>query len=112
MKEPEWPHLSAMAFNYLAIQGSATPVERVWSSAAETDTKRRNQLSADRMEALQFLKAAYHKLHIRKMNEDKKKALVVAQHELIDDANLLHNKSFSTSDMSIDELEDLLCTYE
>jgi hypothetical protein len=112
MKEPEWPYLSAMAFDYLAIQGSATPVEQVWSSAAETDTKRRNLLSADQMEALQFLKAAYRKLHIRKMNEDEKKALVAARRKLIDDANLLHDVSFSTSDMSIDELEDLLCTYE
>ncbi|KAG8916504.1 hypothetical protein FRC01_003022 [Tulasnella sp. 417] len=45
----EYPRLSKMAIDYLAIQGSATPVERVWSSASETDTKRRNRLSPTRL---------------------------------------------------------------
>ncbi|KIJ43628.1 hypothetical protein M422DRAFT_253217 [Sphaerobolus stellatus SS14] len=35
-----YPQLSRMAVNYLAIQGSATPVERAWSSDADTDTKK------------------------------------------------------------------------
>ncbi|KZT56096.1 hypothetical protein CALCODRAFT_424842, partial [Calocera cornea HHB12733] len=54
-----YPALSRMAMDYLAIQGSATAVERVWSSAANTDTRNRNRLSSSRFEALQFLKAAY-----------------------------------------------------
>ncbi|KIO18681.1 hypothetical protein M407DRAFT_31665 [Tulasnella calospora MUT 4182] len=43
MHASEYPQLSKMAIDYLAIQGSATPVERVWSSAGKTDTKRCNR---------------------------------------------------------------------
>ncbi|KDQ61699.1 hypothetical protein JAAARDRAFT_123094, partial [Jaapia argillacea MUCL 33604] len=51
------PSLWQMALDYLAIQGSATPFKRVWSSAGATDTKKRNRLSLKRLEASQFLKA-------------------------------------------------------
>ncbi|KZT57534.1 hypothetical protein CALCODRAFT_418951, partial [Calocera cornea HHB12733] len=54
-----YPGLSQMAMDYMAIQGAATAIERVWSSAANTDTRNRNRLSAKKFEALQFLKAAY-----------------------------------------------------
>ncbi|KZT52827.1 hypothetical protein CALCODRAFT_412930, partial [Calocera cornea HHB12733] len=56
-----YPGLAQMAMDYMAIQGSATAVERVWSSASNTDTKTRNRLSSTRFEALQFLKAGYRK---------------------------------------------------
>ncbi|KZT50754.1 hypothetical protein CALCODRAFT_418418, partial [Calocera cornea HHB12733] len=55
----EYPGLARMAMDYLAIQGSATAVERVWSSASNTDTRNRNRLSPTRFEALQFLKAGF-----------------------------------------------------
>lgn len=42
--------------DYLPIQASSVPCERVFSSSAETDTKKRNRLGADLMEALQILK--------------------------------------------------------
>lgn len=44
------------ALDYLAIQGSAVPCERVFSSAKETTTPRRNRIHADLMEMLQMLK--------------------------------------------------------
>ncbi|KIJ49004.1 hypothetical protein M422DRAFT_247378 [Sphaerobolus stellatus SS14] len=47
-----------MAMDYLASQGSATPVERVWSAAT-----------------LQFLKNIYCKQRVRKMTSDEKKEL-------------------------------------
>jgi len=40
----------------LAIQGSAVPCERVFSSAKETITARCNRMSPELMEALQMLK--------------------------------------------------------
>ena len=40
----------------LPIQASAVPSERVFSSAKETTTARRNKLSPELMEALQILK--------------------------------------------------------
>jgi hypothetical protein len=45
-----------MALDYLPIQASAVPCERAFSSSAETDTKRRNRISPNLMEALQILK--------------------------------------------------------
>jgi hypothetical protein len=45
-----------MALDYLPIQASAVPCERVFSSSAETDTKKRNRISPLLMEALQMFK--------------------------------------------------------
>jgi hypothetical protein len=42
--------------DYLPIQASAVPCERVFSSSGETDTKRRNRIHPILMEALQMLK--------------------------------------------------------
>jgi hypothetical protein len=61
----QFPILAAMARDYLAIQGSATPSERAFSSGSLTDTKRRNRLSPALFEALQILKSAYHAGHIK-----------------------------------------------
>jgi len=51
-----FPTLFLAALDYLAIQGSAVPCERVFSSAKETITMRRNRMGYDLMEALQMLK--------------------------------------------------------
>lgn len=48
-----------MARDYLAIQGSATPSERAFSSGGLTGTKRRNRLKPEVFEALQLLKSGY-----------------------------------------------------
>ena len=50
-----------MAMDYLPIQASAVPCERIFSSSAETDTKRRNRISPLLMEALQMLKFYFKK---------------------------------------------------
>ena len=50
-----------MAMDYLPIQASSVPCEHVFSSAAETDTKKRNRLHPALMEALQILKFLYKK---------------------------------------------------
>ena len=46
----------AITLDYLPIQASAVPCERVFSSSGETDTKRRNRIHPLLMEALQMLK--------------------------------------------------------
>jgi len=43
----------------LSIQASSVPCERIFSSAKETMTLRRNRISAELMEALQMLKYSY-----------------------------------------------------
>ena len=45
-----------MAMDYLPIQASSVPCERIFSSSAETSTKRRNRIGSLLMEALQMLK--------------------------------------------------------
>ena len=42
--------------DYLPVQASAVPSERVFSSSAQTDTARRNRINPLLMEALQMLK--------------------------------------------------------
>lgn len=56
-----FPTLYAIAMDYIPIQASAVPCERVFSSSAETDTKRRNRISSLLMEALQMLKFYFKK---------------------------------------------------
>ncbi|KIK14415.1 hypothetical protein PISMIDRAFT_82574, partial [Pisolithus microcarpus 441] len=53
-----FPMIFAIAMDYLPIQASSVPCERVFSSSADTDTKKRNLISPILMEALQMLK--YH----------------------------------------------------
>ena len=54
--ETRFPTLFAIALDYLPIQASAVPCERVFSSSRETDVKRRNRIHPMLMEALQMLK--------------------------------------------------------
>ena len=45
-----------MALDYIPIQASSVPCERIFSSSAETDTNKRNRISPLLMETLQILK--------------------------------------------------------
>ena len=60
----QYPTLARMAQDYLPIQGSATPSERLFSNASLTDSKQRNRLTPDTFEALQILKSAYRNGHV------------------------------------------------
>jgi hypothetical protein len=51
-----WPNIFRLFADYPPIQATSVPSERVFSSSAETDTKRRNRINALLMEALQMLK--------------------------------------------------------
>jgi hypothetical protein len=54
--EHTFPTIFRIAMDYLPIQASAVPCERVFSSSAETDTKKRNRIRPELMEAIQVLK--------------------------------------------------------
>lgn len=69
-----------MAMDYLPIQASSVPSERVFSSSAETDTKRRNRIGPPLMEALQMLK-----FHLKKERLNFTAAWAIAEKEMIDD---------------------------
>ena len=60
----QYPTLSRMARDYLAIQGSAVPSERAFSSGGLTTTACRNRHSDEIFEALQILKSGYRNGHI------------------------------------------------
>jgi hypothetical protein len=61
LNEATFPTLFKVAMDYLPIQASSVPSERVFSSSAETDTKKRNRIHPVLMEALQMLKFALKK---------------------------------------------------
>ena len=66
--------------DYLPIQASAVPCERVFSSSAETDTKRRNRIHPDLMEALQMQKFLLKKARLNFMD-----AWITAEGEMLED---------------------------
>lgn len=47
--------------DYLPVQATSVPCERVFSSAKDTDTAKRNRISPALMEALQMLKCSLRK---------------------------------------------------
>ncbi|KIJ15093.1 hypothetical protein PAXINDRAFT_38586, partial [Paxillus involutus ATCC 200175] len=55
----QYPVLSQIARDYLAIQGSSTASERAFSQGGLTVTVMRNRLSPKTVEALQILKNGY-----------------------------------------------------
>lgn len=54
--QKEFPTVYRVALDYMPVQASAVPCERVFSSAGETDTKRRNRINPNLFEALQVMK--------------------------------------------------------
>ncbi|KAF5370432.1 hypothetical protein D9615_009740 [Tricholomella constricta] len=67
-----YPTLARLARDYLAIQGSATPSERAFSSGGLTGVALRNRLTVEAFEALQLLKSAYRNGHIDAGSEAEK----------------------------------------
>ena len=66
--------------DYLPIQATSVPCERVFSSSAETITKKRNHLGADLIEALQILKYSARESLAAKGNVMDSDALHFTQH--------------------------------
>ena len=64
MHERTFPTIFHIAIDYLPIQASAVPCERVFSSSAETDMKKQDRISPALMEALQILKFSLKKDHL------------------------------------------------
>ncbi|KAF9033372.1 hypothetical protein BJ165DRAFT_1357322, partial [Panaeolus papilionaceus] len=58
-----YPTFFLATLDYLPIQGSAVPCKRVFSSAKEMMTDRRNHVGEHLMEALQMLKFSFRQGH-------------------------------------------------
>lgn len=80
MNSSTFPTLFKMAMDYLPIQASAVPSERVFSSSAETDTKKRNRINPLLMEALQMLK-----FYLKKERLNFTKSWVTTQSHMTED---------------------------
>jgi hypothetical protein len=83
-----FPTLYAMAMDYLPIQASAVSCERVFSSSAETDTKKRNRINPELMESLQMLKH-----HLKKERLNFTEGWALSEKELTDEGpeeDMLH----------------------
>ena len=80
VNQASFPTLFAMAMDYLPIQASAVPCERIFSSSAETDTRRRNRISPLLMKALQMVK-----LYLKKERLNFTAAWVTTEKQLVDD---------------------------
>lgn len=59
MNRTVFPTVYAMAMDYLPIQATSVPSERVFSSSSDTDSKKRNRIAPVLFEALQILKSVY-----------------------------------------------------
>lgn len=64
--EHRYPILSKVARDYLAIQASSIPCERLFSMAGIADTKRRNRMAPEVMSALQILRSHLQMVRRRK----------------------------------------------
>jgi hypothetical protein len=62
--EHTFPTIFCIAMNYLPIQASAVPCEQVFSSSTETNTKKRNRIWPELMEAIQVLKFSLKKSRV------------------------------------------------
>ena len=73
----QYPTLSRIARDYLAIQSSATPLERAFSSGGTTGTAKRNCLTPEAFEALQLLKSTYRNGHLAADKEAHKHSISI-----------------------------------
>jgi hypothetical protein len=62
-----WPNIFRLFADYAPIQATSVPSEGVFSSSAETDTKRHNRISPALMESLQILKFNFKKAQLNFM---------------------------------------------
>jgi len=85
----QYPTLSRVARDYLAIQGSATPSERAFSSGGLTATARRNRLSVEMFESLQLLKSAYRNGHIAAVDQAQSRYDFATQWDDAHDPNMM-----------------------
>jgi hypothetical protein len=86
----EFPTLFSIAMDYLPIQATSVPCERVFSSAKDTDTAKRNRINSVLMESLQMLKYSLKKERLNFMEGWRTSdAAMSGLPELTDDLNSL-----------------------
>jgi hypothetical protein len=102
--------LFAIAMDYLPIQATSVPCERVFSSAKETDTAKRNRMSPVLMEALQLLKFL-----LKKQRLDFISGWAVSEEDMVgevSDDNLLDAVVDDKTTAAIDKVLKSFYTYD
>ena len=89
--------------DYLPIQATSVPCERVFSSAKETDTAKRNRISPVLMEALQLLKFTLKKQRLDFINGWATSEVAMSG-ELMPDHDLLAALFKGDSDSVMDDI--------
>jgi hypothetical protein len=95
--------------DYLPIQASAVPSERVFSSSSETDTKKRNRIHPVLMEALQMLKFALKKDRLNFSRDWITAESSMIEHESEQDIDLL--ALLLSDDKADDILDRIICDF-
>lgn len=96
--------------DYLPIQATSVPCERVFSSAKETDTAKRNRMSPVLMEALQLLKFL-----LKKQRLDFISGWAVSEEDMVgevSDDNLLDAVVDDKTTAAIDKVLKSFYTYD
>jgi hypothetical protein len=109
MSSTAYPTPFALAMDYLLIQSSAVSCEQVFSSSAETDTKKQNRIKPLLMEALQMLK-----YYLKKESLSFTEGWSLDEEELIKDApeeDLLHKLVNDNSQNTMDRVMRSLGDY-
>ncbi|KIK14974.1 hypothetical protein PISMIDRAFT_16852 [Pisolithus microcarpus 441] len=89
--------------DYLPIQASSVPCERVFSSSAETDTKKHNWIGPILMEALQMLK-----YHLKQEQLDFMVNWTISPESLVEDEPEELAKGTRRHDIQLSSLDTLL----
>jgi len=91
--------------DYLPIQASLVPCERVFSSSAKTDTKQRNCINPLTMEALQMLKFHLKQKHLSFTEGWAMPELLMTDDKMEEDllANLLNKDFLGDLDRAIND---------
>ena len=96
--------------DYLPIQATSVPCERVFSSAKETDTAKRNRMSPVLMEALQLLKFL-----LKKQRLDFISGWAVSEEDMVgevSDDNLLDALVVDKTTVAMDNVLKSFYTYD
>jgi len=105
----EFPTLFKIVMDYLPVQATSVPSERVFSSAKEMDTNKRNRISPVLMEALQLLKFSLKKERLNFI--DGWSTLQAAMHEP-PTSELLSTPSVPDPNNTVDNLLHTLMSYD
>lgn len=96
--------------DYLPVQATSVPCERVFSSAKGTDTSKRNRMSPILMEALQLLKFTLKKQRLNFMEGWQTSKEVMCGTP--DPAHDLHTLFVGNPDTAMDDVLNAISSYE